>query len=56
MSLSRQLNLLKSVKNMADFGTKLQVIMVQNSSGHLASLTQIKMTVQAIVGLLNMSL
>lgn len=34
---------------MADFGTKLQVI-VQNSNEHLVNLTQTKMTVQ-IVGL-----
>lgn len=39
---------------MADFGIKLQVLIVQNSSGHLANLIQIMMTVQ-IVGL-NVSL
>lgn len=40
--------------SMADFETKLQVLMGQNLNGHLATLTQIKVTVQTVG--LNLSL
>lgn len=40
--------------SMADFETKLKVFIVQNLNGHLATLTQIKVTIQTVG--LNLSL